>query len=92
MIAAAAPLAALAPPPPGGICWVRDVVPIEGGVRIYFARQGRPGFVSMATGFFRPGDAPVEPARPDEAGVEAKLGDRLGGSRTHRKTGARWRW
>jgi hypothetical protein len=73
-----APVAPLAPPPAPGICWVRDVVAIEGGVRIYFSRKGGPGFVDTPTGLFRPGDAPVDPARPDEAGVDAKLGDRLG--------------
>lgn len=60
-----------------GICWVSDVVVSEKGVRIYFRRKGGPLFVSTSDGFIIPSDAPIDPARPEEAGVEARLGDRL---------------
>lgn len=76
LLAAALPVS-VAPPPASGICWVRDVVAIEGGVRIYFSRKGGPLFVTNGDQMFRPGDAPVDPARPEEAGMEAKPGDRL---------------
>ncbi|WHU02282.1 hypothetical protein [Sphingomonas sp. NIBR02145] len=59
------------------ICWVTDVVTSENGVRIYFNRKGGPGFVSTPNGGFRPDAAPADPARPEEAGVEARLGDKL---------------
>lgn len=59
------------------ICWIADVVTSENGVRIYFNRKGGPLFVEMADRLFRPADAPVDAARPDEAGVEVRLGDKL---------------
>ncbi len=62
---------------PPSICWITDVVTTESGVRIYFSRKGGPGFVSTPNGDFRPDAVPVDPARPEEAGVEARLGDKL---------------
>jgi len=62
---------------PPSICWVTDVVTSGDGVRIYFSRKGGPLFVSMPDGIFRPADAPIDAARPQEAGVEARLGDKL---------------
>lgn len=59
------------------ICWVSDVVATEKGVRIYFHRKGGPLFVSLSNRIFRPADAPVDPARPDEGAIDVGLGDRL---------------
>lgn len=62
---------------PPSICWITDVVTSENGVRIYFSRKGGPGFVSTPNGDFRPDAAPADPERPQEAGLEARLGDKL---------------
>jgi len=62
---------------PPSICWITDVVASENGVRIYFSRKGGPVFVSTPTGFFRPADAPIDPARPNDAALEARLGDKF---------------
>src|SRR4051812_1508366 len=61
-----------------GICWVSDVVVSGEGVRIYFRRVGGPTYISASDGIFRPSIAPIDPARPDEAALEAKLGDLVG--------------
>jgi hypothetical protein len=59
------------------ICWISDVVASEKGVRIYFRRKGGPLFVSLPDGFLSPSDAPIDAARPEDAAVEVRLGDKL---------------
>jgi hypothetical protein len=65
---------------PRHICWITDVVATDLGVRIYFPRRERIPAVVTSTGIFRVADAPVDPKRPEEAGLEASLGDRLSAS------------
>lgn len=59
------------------VCWISDVVASGKGVRIYFSRSGGPLFVNLSNGIFRPSDAPIDPARPDEAAIDLGLGDLL---------------
>ena len=81
LVAAILPAMASNPPVDGvrhaSICWINDVVASDNGVRIYFRRKGGPLFVSLPDQIFRPSDEPIDPTRPEEAAVEARVGDKL---------------